>query len=73
MQGITTVQVNYNAQHSHHEPFIVVAGVGQTLFGRNWFYHICLDWQAIKQVTPTPVQLVSSAMRWPRYTTGLPS
>ena len=55
--GSTNVQVNYNSQTSQ-QSLLVVVGSGQTLLGRNWLCHIHLDWQAINQVIPTPVQTV---------------
>ena len=55
--GSTNVQVNYNSQTSQ-QSLLVVVGSGQTLLGRNWLHHICLDWQVINQVIPTPVQTV---------------
>ena len=55
--GSTDIQVNYNSQTSQQSLLVVVRS-GLTLLGRNWLCHICLDWQAINQVTPIPVQTV---------------
>ena len=50
IMGETMVQVHYGHQ-SAQLPLIVVAGIRQSLMGRNWLQHIKLDWKRIAQVS----------------------
>ena len=59
--GEITVEVKY-AEQAASLVLIVVKGEGPSLFGRNWFDHITLDWKQIASVNdgPTPSDKVKS-------------
>ena len=48
--GEATVTVTYESQ-SVTLPLIIVQGQGAALFGRNWLYHIRLNWAAIHMLS----------------------
>ncbi len=55
--GCVEVEVKYKVQ-SARLMLIVVEGSGPSLLGRNWLEHTVLDWQEIRHVSATPLQLV---------------
>ena len=50
--GQAQVKVIYKTQDVD-APLVVVRGEGPTLFGRNWFQLIQLDWKDIRYMTTT--------------------
>ena len=55
--GQTEVLIKYN-QQEENLPLLVVKGDGRSLFGRNWFSCITLDWKEIHQVMNSSLKTV---------------